>query len=73
MAIEAQRFPNQGDSLFPQEEDELIVELPEEDPTAGGVEFQVGQNGEMLPMTEPTDPQNNNSFSFYIKYLMKVR
>ena len=58
MAIEAQRFPNKGNPLIPPEEEELIVELPEEDPTAGGVEFQVGQNGEMLPMAEMTDTQD---------------
>mgnify|MGYP003640651602 FL=1 len=52
MAIEAQRFPNQGDPLLVEEEEELIVELPEEDLSAGGVEFQVGENGDMLPMPE---------------------
>ena len=52
MAIEAQRFPNQGDPLLVEEEEELIVELPEEDLSAGGVEFQVGEKGDMLPMPE---------------------
>jgi hypothetical protein len=60
MAIEVQRYPNKGNPLIPSEEEELIVEIPEEDPTAGGVEFQVGQNGEMLPMSEITDvPQDD--------------
>ena len=61
MAIEVQRYINRGKGtpLIPQEEEELIIELPEEDPTAGGVEFQVGQNGEMLPMPEMGDQQNN--------------
>ena len=52
MAIEVQRFPNQGSPLLAEEEEELIVELPEEDLSEGGVEFQVGDNGEMLPMPE---------------------
>ena len=52
MAIEAQRYPKRENTLFPPEDDALIIELDEEDPTAGGVEFQVGQNGEMLPMPD---------------------
>ena len=59
MAIEAQRYPQKGSPVIPPEEDELIIEVAEEDPTAGGVEFQVGQNGEMLPMEEGVQAQEN--------------
>ena len=52
MAIEVQRFPNQGSPLLAEEEEELIIQLPEEEEMEGGVEFQVGQDGEMLPMPE---------------------
>ena len=52
MAIEVQRFPNQGSPLLVEEEEELIVQLPDEEDSEGGVEFQVGQDGEMLPMPE---------------------
>ena len=67
MPIEVQRRPPQPDSSFdplvPREQEELIIQLPEEDSTAGGVEFSVGQNGEMLPMPDgaqqPLDQEHN--------------
>ena len=57
MAIEAQRFSAQGEPSLPTEEEQLIVELPEEDLSDGGVEFQVDQNGEMLPMMDAPEMQ----------------
>jgi hypothetical protein len=67
MPIEVQRRPPQAESPFaplePKEQEELIIQLPEEASTAGGVEFSVGQNGEMLPMPEgeeqPLDQEHN--------------
>ena len=36
MAIEVQRYPQKGDPIIPVEDEEVIVELQDEDPTAGG-------------------------------------
>ena len=57
MAIEVQRYPQKGDPIIPVEDEEVIVELQDEDPTADGVEFQVGENGEMLPMDDMVQAQ----------------
>ena len=59
MAIEAQRYANKEKSPFVESEEDIILELPEMDSEAGGVEFQVGENGEMLPVQESPEQQEN--------------
>ena len=57
MAIEAQRYANKEKSPFVESEEYIILELPEMDSEAGGGEFQVGENGEMLPVQESPEQQ----------------
>jgi len=62
MAIEVQRYPNKGTSPFlkqPDDEEELTIQVPEEDPTANGVEFQVGPDGEMVALDDTVQTQEN--------------
>jgi len=62
MAIEAQRYPKRDNPIT--QEAELIVEL--EDTTDDeGVEFQVGANGQMLPMTdtEALETEHNSNLA----------
>ena len=49
MAIEVQRYPKRDNPIT--SEEEVVVEL-EDSTDDGGVEFQVGANGQMLPMED---------------------
>ena len=49
MAIEVQRYPKRDNPIT--SEEEVVVEL-EDSIDDGGVEFQVGANGQMLPMED---------------------
>ena len=62
MAIEAQRYPKKENPIT--SEEELVVEL-EEANDDGGVEFQVGTNGEMLPVddTEALETEHNSNLA----------
>tara|TARA_R100001163_G_scaffold61573_1_gene51676 strand:+ start:1843 stop:4212 length:2370 start_codon:yes stop_codon:yes gene_type:complete len=62
MAIEAQRYPKKENPIT--SEEELVVEL-EEANDDGGVEFQIGANGQMLPMedTEALETEHNSNLA----------
>ena len=65
MAIEAQRYPKKENPIT--SEEELVVEL-EEANDDGGVEFQVGTNGEMLPVddTEALETEHNSNLALVL-------
>ena len=62
MAIEAQRYPKKENPIT--SEEELVVEL-EEANDDGSVEFQIGANGQMLPMedTEALETEHNSNLA----------
>ncbi len=65
MAIEAQRYPKKENPIT--SEEELVIEL-EEANDDGGVEFQVGSNGEMLPVddTEALETEHNSNLALVL-------
>ena len=65
MAIEVQRYPKQENPIT--SEEEIVVEL-EDSTDDGGVEFQVGANGQMLPMedTEALETEHNSNLALVL-------
>ena len=65
MAIEAQRYPKKENPIT--SEEELVVEL-EEANDDGGVEFQVGTNGQMLHVddTEALETEHNSNLALVL-------
>ena len=57
MAIEVQRYPDKGDPhVVEATEETLIVELPDEDEE--DIEFQVGDDGNVIPMPDIEEVQD---------------
>jgi hypothetical protein len=65
MAIEVQRYPKQENPIT--SEEEIVVEL-EDSTDDGGVEFQVGADGQMLPMedTEALETEHNSNLALVL-------